>query len=360
MEKAIIVRNLYKNFYFFKKDFHILQWLFTKKGYEKERKVLKDISFEVGKGEIVGLIGINGAGKSTLMKLIAGITYPSSGNIKVNGKVGSLINLSAGFHPDYTGRKNIYYKGTVMGMSKSEIDNIIDDIYDFVDLGEYFEQPLRMYSSGMSARLGFALAVYSRPEVLIIDEVLAVGDKSFQKKSRQKVVEMFQEGKSVIFSSHSDDLIRKFCSRVIYLKNGRIVFDGDVTDAQLSKIPKRTRDNLGNILSLPGGKRPEEVIYDYLLSLGADHDFWTGGAQRVGFTWDYFNEHGPLSEDYRQQKDREKYKKWFLDHQQYFETTNLMDYWMRDNLDLVSSFKTEFKTAHNHIAKRMMTFTIEE
>jgi len=233
MEKAIIVRNLYKNFYFFKKDFHILQWLFTKKGYEKERKVLKDISFEVGKGEIVGLIGINGAGKSTLMKLIAGITYPSSGNIKVNGKVGSLINLSAGFHPDYTGRKNIYYKGTVMGMSKSEIDNIIDDIYDFVDLGEYFEQPLRMYSSGMSARLGFALAVYSRPEVLIIDEVLAVGDKSFQKKSRQKVVEMFQEGKSVIFSYHSDDLIRKFCSRVIYLKNGRIVFDGDVEEGLL-------------------------------------------------------------------------------------------------------------------------------
>ncbi len=233
MEKAIVVKHLTKNFYFFKQDFRILQWLFTKKGYEKERQVLKDLSFDVGKGEIVGLIGVNGAGKSTLMKLIAGITYPTSGQVEVQGKVGSLINLSAGFHPDYTGRKNIYYKGTMMGMGKSEIDAIIDDICDFVDLGEYFEQPLRMYSSGMSARLGFALAVYSRPEVLIIDEVLAVGDKSFQKKSRQKVVEMFEEGKSVIFSSHSDELIRKFCSRVIYLKDGRIVFDGDVEEGLL-------------------------------------------------------------------------------------------------------------------------------
>lgn len=233
MEKAIVVKHLSKNFYFFKQDFHVMKWLFTKKGYEKEQQVLKDISFEAGKGEIVGLIGVNGAGKSTLMKLIAGITYPSDGYVEVHGKVGSLINLSAGFHPDYTGRKNIYYKGTVMGMSKTDIDEIIDEIRDFVDLGEYFEQPLRMYSSGMSARLGFALAVYSRPEVLIIDEVLAVGDKNFQAKSREKVVGMFREGKSVIFSSHSDELIRKFCSRVIYLKEGRIVFDGDVEEGLL-------------------------------------------------------------------------------------------------------------------------------
>lgn len=230
MGKAIIVENLSKNFYFFQKDFHILKWLFTKRGFEKERQVLKEISFQVNQGEILGLIGINGAGKSTLMKLVAGITYPSSGTIQVNGKVGSLINLSAGFHPDYTGRKNIYYKGTVMGISKSEIDAMIDDIYDFVELGEYFDRPLRMYSSGMAARLGFALAVFSRPDILIIDEVLAVGDKNFQQKSRRKVIEMFREGKSVIFSSHSDSLIQEFCSRVIYLKDGRIVFDGKVEE----------------------------------------------------------------------------------------------------------------------------------
>lgn len=230
MEKKIEIKNLNKIFYLFDRDYKILQWIVTKKGCSKEHHVLKNISFSVGDGEIVGLIGVNGAGKSTLMKLVAGITYPTSGEVVVNGRVGSLINLSAGFNPDYTGRKNIYYKGTLMGMSRAEIDAIIDDIEDFVELGEYFDRPIRMYSSGMSARLGFALAVYTRPEILIIDEVLAVGDKVFQKKSREKVEEMFLQGKSVLFSSHSDALIRQFCSRVLYLKDGEIVFDGDVEE----------------------------------------------------------------------------------------------------------------------------------
>lgn len=230
MENAIEVKDLSKSFYLFRRNSQILPWIFTRRGYEKERQVLKHISFEVPQGEIVGLIGSNGAGKSTLMKLIAGITYPSSGEVTVHGRVGSLINLSAGFHPDYTGRKNIYYKGTVMGMSRKQIDSIIDDIYSFVDLGDYFDRPIRMYSSGMAARLGFALAVHSEPEILIIDEVLAVGDKSFQEKSRRKVEEMFRAGKSVIFSSHADALIRQFCSRVLYLKDGKIAFDGDVEE----------------------------------------------------------------------------------------------------------------------------------
>ncbi len=230
LEKAITVKNLSKTFYLFEKDYRILQWLLTKKGCEQERHVLNNISFEVEKGEIVGLIGINGAGKSTLMKLIAGITYPTAGTVEVNGRIGSLINLSAGFEPDYTGRKNIYYKGTLMGMSQEEIDAVMDDICSFVELGGYFDRPIRMYSSGMAARLGFALAVFSRPEILIIDEVMAVGDKSFQQKSQAKVIQMFREGKSVLFSSHSDDLIRTFCSRVIYIKDGRIAYDGSVEE----------------------------------------------------------------------------------------------------------------------------------
>lgn len=156
-----------------------------------------------------------------------------------------------------------------------------------------------------------------------------------------------------------DQLINLYSADLQYFGNALLVFDGDVTEGQLNKVPKQTRENLGNILLLPGGKRPEEVIYDYLLSLGADHDFWTGGAQKVGFTWDYFHEHGPLSDDYRQESEREKYKKWFVAHQQYFETTRLMDYWMRDQAELVSNFKESFKAAHNRIAKRMMTFTIE-
>jgi len=230
MNEMINVKDVSKTFYLFDKDWKILQWIFTKKGYQRKREVLKNISFTVNKGEVVGLIGVNGAGKSTLMKIIAGITFPSSGTVSVSGKIGSLINLSAGFNPDYTGRKNIYYKGTIMGMNTSEIDRIIGAIEEFVDLGDYFDMPVRMYSSGMSARLGFALAVYCNPDILIIDEVLAVGDKAFQSKSRAKVMELFEAGKAVIFSSHSDSLIKQFCSRVIYIKNGEIAYNGNVED----------------------------------------------------------------------------------------------------------------------------------
>ena len=155
------------------------------------------------------------------------------------------------------------------------------------------------------------------------------------------------------------ELINLYKADLQYFGNALLVFDGDVTEAQLNKVPEQTRRNLGNVLMLPGGKRPEQVIYDYLLSLGPDHDFWTGSARSLGFTWDYFNEHGPLSDDYRQETEREKYKKWFVAHQQYFDTARLMDYWMRDQPDLVADFRDRFKASHNHIAKRMMTFTIE-
>ncbi len=228
--KQIEVRDLNKSYFLFDKEYKILQWLLTKKGFHREKHVLKDISFTVEEGERVGIIGANGAGKSTLMKLIAEITYPTTGEVYVAGRVGALINLSAGFHPDYTGRENIYYKGNIMGMSKSQIDGIIHEIEEFVELGEYFDKPLRMYSSGMAARLGFALAVYVEPEILIIDEVMAVGDKAFQKKSREKTEELINKGKAVLFSSHSDELIRQFCNRVIYLKAGQIAFDGNVEE----------------------------------------------------------------------------------------------------------------------------------
>jgi hypothetical protein len=157
-----------------------------------------------------------------------------------------------------------------------------------------------------------------------------------------------------------DQLINLYNADLQYFGNTLIVFDGDVEEKQLSKIPEQTRENLGNILILPGGTNPEKVIYNYLISLGPEHDFWSGGAQKVGFTWDYFNEHGPFSDDYCQEKDREKCKKWFINHRQYFDNTKLMDYWMRDNAELVSAFKEIFKVAHNHIAKRMMTFTIDD
>lgn len=227
-EYIIKVSELTKKYYIFDKDYQVLQWIFTGHGISKEKKALKNISFGVQKGDVIGVIGKNGSGKSTLMQIIAGITFPTSGKVEVNGSVGALINLSAGFDPDYTGRENLYYKGMLLGITKAEIDDIIEPICDFVELGEYFDLPLRMYSSGMSARLGFALAVYSNPDVLIVDEVFAVGDRAFQIKSKEKMKELFRSGKSILFSSHSESLIREFCNKVLYIRDGILIHYGDI------------------------------------------------------------------------------------------------------------------------------------
>ena len=230
MSIVIEVKNLTKEYLFFKKDYKKLFWVFTGKGFFSAKKVLKNVNFTVSKGEIVGILGKNGAGKSTLMSIVAGIIYPTSGTVKTTGKVGALINLNAGFNGDSTGRENIYYKANILGITRPEIDEIMDDIMNFADVGEYFDMPIRTYSSGMRARLGFSLATFLNPDVLIIDEVFAVGDKDFKIKSAKKTKEMFSQGKSILFSSHSESLIKEFCSRVIYIKKGKIVFDGDVEE----------------------------------------------------------------------------------------------------------------------------------
>lgn len=157
-----------------------------------------------------------------------------------------------------------------------------------------------------------------------------------------------------------NELISLYNEDLYYFGNVLLVFDGDVTEKQLSRIPERTRSNLGNIILLPGGKRPEQVIYEYIHSLDADHDFWSGATQSLGLTWDYFNERGPLSEDYKQVDERSKYKEWFIEHKQYFESIHLMDFWKRDNSELVTEFRKQFKKAYNSLAKRKMTFLIEE
>lgn len=227
-DSIINITDLNKKYFIFEKDYKVLKWIFTGSGFCKEKKAIKNLSITVERGDVVGIIGKNGSGKSTLMQIVAGITYPTSGTVEVNGSVGALINLSAGFNPDYTGRENIYYKGMLLGLSKAQIDEIIEPICEFVELDEYFDLPLRMYSSGMSARLGFALAVFSNPDILIIDEVFAVGDREFQVKSKAKIMELFTSGKSILFSSHSEQLIREFCNKVLYMKNGVVVHYGDI------------------------------------------------------------------------------------------------------------------------------------
>lgn len=228
METIIKLKNVKKIFRYFKKDYKIIVWLFTKKGHTKEFKVLNGINLEINKGEVVGVLGKNGAGKSTLLKIISGIYFPTSGSVEVNGTIASLIELGAGFNKELTGRENIYFKGHLLGLSEKYMSKHIDSIIEFADIGEYIDMPLGTYSSGMSARLGFALAVNADPDILIIDEVFAVGDKNFQQKSRAKTEELLKSGKTVLFVSHSENLISEFCNRVVYLKDGVIDYDGPV------------------------------------------------------------------------------------------------------------------------------------
>ncbi len=240
--KVVECIGLEKKYFLFEKDYKIIPWLFTKKGCSEERTPLTDINLTINKGDVVGFIGKNGAGKSTLMKIIAGITMHTAGDLVVRGKVNSLINLGAGFNIKYTGRQNIYYKGLLMGMTREDIDNILDEIIDFCDLGEYFDQPLYMYSSGMSARLGFALAIFAEHDILIVDEVFSVGDKAFRNKSAKKMEELFKSGKSIIFASHDDEQIRRFCNRAVFIDNSKIIVDGEV-DEVLNAYNKKYAPN---------------------------------------------------------------------------------------------------------------------
>lgn len=228
MENAIDVANLVKYYWVFDKDYKIIPWLLTHKGHSKVIRILNGITFTVAKGEVVGIIGKNGAGKTTLMKIIGGISFQTSGRVRVNGQIGSLIDINAGFVPDFTGRENMYYKGSLMGMTRQAIDAIVAPIIEFAAVGEYFDLPVKTYSAGMKSRLGFSLAVFADPDVLLVDEVLAVGDKNFREKSLEKTNELFRSGKSILFASHSEDMIRDFCTRVIYIYQGQILFDGDV------------------------------------------------------------------------------------------------------------------------------------
>lgn len=187
---------------------------------------VKDISFEIKKGESVGIIGVNGSGKSTILKLIAGVLIPTKGSVLVNGKISPLIELGAGFHPELTGRENVYLNGTILGLTKKEIDSKFNEIVDFSGIGDFIDTPVKHYSSGMYMRLGFSIAVYVEPDILLIDEILAVGDSAFQKKCLDKMKEFHQRGITIIFISHSMDLVESFCERIILIDKGKVIKEG--------------------------------------------------------------------------------------------------------------------------------------
>lgn len=193
---------------------------------------LSNISFEIKKGETIGIIGPNGSGKSTILKLIAGVMSPNSGKITVKGKISPLIELGAGFHPELTGTENIYLNGAILGIKRKEIDKNFQSIVDFAELQEFIEQPVKHYSSGMYMRLAFAVAVHVHPEILIVDEILSVGDQKFQEKCFAKMEE-FKKSKDVtiIFVSHSLSQVEQFCTRAIYINDHKIQYDGNTQKA---------------------------------------------------------------------------------------------------------------------------------
>jgi len=192
---------------------------------------LKDVSFEVRQGEVLGIIGRNGAGKTTLLKVLSRITEPTEGAADVWGRVGSLLEVGVGFHPELTGRENVYLNGAILGMRKAEIDRKYDEIVIFAGVKRFIDTPMKHYSSGMQVRLAFAIAAYLEPEVLLIDEVLAVGDIGFQRKCFNKMDEVAYGGRTVIFVSHNMEAVRSLCSRGIWLEDGRITYEGDISSA---------------------------------------------------------------------------------------------------------------------------------
>lgn len=197
------------------------------KNKTEERTVLKDINIEITKGETVALIGINGSGKSTLLKLMTKIIYPNKGTLKTYGKLTSLLELGAGFHPDFTGRENIYFNAAIFGLTKKEIDDRLDKIIEFSELGDFIDSPVRTYSSGMYMRLAFSVAINVDAEILLIDEILAVGDQHFQDKCFAKLEELAKSKMTIVIVSHSLDSIRRLCNRAIWINEGVVAMDGD-------------------------------------------------------------------------------------------------------------------------------------
>ena len=240
-QNAIEVRNMYKQFKVDYDKAHTLKdkLLFWKKSHVEVHEVLKDINLDIKKGETVALIGTNGSGKSTLLKLMTKIIFPNQGTIETDGKLTSLLELGAGFHQDFTGRENIYFNASIFGLNRKEIDARVQDIIDFSELGEFIDQPVRTYSSGMYMRLAFSVAINVDADILLIDEILAVGDQHFQQKCYNKLKELKASGKTIVIVTHSLDVVKDMCDRAVWIYKGEFRLDGDpiyVIDEYLKQV----------------------------------------------------------------------------------------------------------------------------
>jgi lipopolysaccharide transport system ATP-binding protein len=259
---------------------------FFKRDRKKENEyiwALKDVSLEIKKGEIVGIIGPNGAGKTTLLKILSRITEPTDGYAEVYGRVGSLLEVGVGFHPELTGRENIYLNGAMLGMSKKEIDKKFDQIVSFAEIEKFIDTPVKHYSSGMYVRLAFSVAAHLEPEILLVDEVLAVGDISFQQKCLGKMDQVTKEGRTVLFVSHNMSAIRSLCKRVIWLENGKIKKEGDANSVTIEY--EETFLKYGGGLSPERVRKNEEIKNKefYFKKVGI---FDEKGNQKIAFKYD--------------------------------------------------------------------------
>ena len=206
--------------------------IFLKKIPYKEKKAVDNVNFEIKRGDSIALFGKNGAGKSTVLKMITGVTFPTSGEITVNGRVSALLELTSGFDMEFSGRENIYLKGHILGLSDNEIKGLENTIIEFSELEDYIDQPVRTYSSGMKSRLGFAINVNIKPEILIVDEALSVGDTAFRVKCQEKINEIIEKDNvTLLFVTHQTAVAEEFCTRGIVMKNGKLIFDGEVHEA---------------------------------------------------------------------------------------------------------------------------------
>ena len=229
-EYVIEVKDVYKTFnvYYDRTNTIKEKILFFKNSKKEKREILKGVTLKIKKGEVVGLIGVNGSGKSTLLKLMTKIIYPNKGTVTTKGKLTSLLELGAGFHPDFSGRENIYFNASIFGLTKKEIDKRLEEIIEFSELREFIDNPVRTYSSGMYMRLAFSVAINVDAEILLIDEILSVGDEHFQEKCFKKLEELKSQGKTIVFVTHGMGSVKRFCTRAVWLHEGRIKMDENV------------------------------------------------------------------------------------------------------------------------------------
>ena len=240
-EPIIKFENVSKKYTLYKNDRERFRALFIKPKNPIIHSALDHVNLEIRKGEAVGVMGDNGCGKSTLLKHITGVTFPDEGTVTVNGMVAALLELTAGFSTDMTGRENIYLKGYILGLKDNEIKTIEEKVVEFAELGDYIDQPVRTYSSGMKMRLGFAINVNISPDILVVDEALAVGDAAFKAKCKNKIREIIEAGVTVLYVSHNATSVEELCERAIYLRKGKLIFDGPTQETHLVYLVDKRR-----------------------------------------------------------------------------------------------------------------------